>query len=833
MRLQIRIAALAAVFLARSALASEFIVLFGDGDIQQPQYLGLNDTFLGRWPDGHVPWVYNPAGAPAVFSDNNYYLGLVERAIAAWENVAGLDFEFLGVDGAALIDDFDDDVVVIGWASLPGGVGGVATASTGTASNADKIEFGYFPYRDGNVRMNLNSTWDKGVLDFTERGVVQVLLHELGHLIGLGHSDNPESAMFANPYNNLPYTTQDDIDAVVGLYGRPPVTTKPKLWPVPDSGVTSLVGDRWLTIDPQAFPPTEVASIDDAETGFQVWVYWQHDSNAVDQIEWVLVDPNGYFHEGVVGDHTGGNACPPMTTCSKLNSFARVDETKTLPGTWVLYGIEDGQKTVELPLLVDTSPSWNRPPSSALIYDRIFGTAPLTLNATVNVSQDPESDSVTVSWFVPGEGDTVDSLGAASGQSQKTMNFTDDGEYEVFATVDDAWIRYGVPGSGNAAGPGFRTVYRQVIKVGLDPAFAFVEVPDVDTDGVPELAAAIPTGTGGSAQAYVKEPLSNQLLANDPVLGSSWQLIAIDTVDNGAQIGIAALAYDGLVTRVQVRAAANGNLLRNITFLDSQWEPKGIAVLDVNEDFVDDIAVLAVNRNTGEIVAQIRESSTGAFIKNNFFLNAAWRPLDIVALEGFDLNPGPELAVLATTPEGQIVAAVKDAASNGFIRNVFYLNANWEPVDFVAIDNLPSQVEPVLALLARNRSTGKIVTMIKNASSNSFVKNVFHLSNAFTPHAVAVLEDIDANPGPEIAVIGTAGSGKIIVQLKDAETNTFIRNLVPLGSSWEAKSMRVIADVGGNSEQEVAVLARRKSDGKIVIQTIDVVNESVVNLFVP
>ncbi len=833
MRLQIRIAALAAVFLARPALASEFIVLVGDSDIQQPQYLGLNDTNLGRWPDGHVPWVYNPTGAPAVFSDDNYYLGLVDRAIAQWENVAGLSFDFIGVDGTATIDDFDDDVVVIGWASLPGGVGGVATASTGTASNADKIAFGYLPYRDGNVRMNLNANWDTGFVDFTERGIVQVLLHELGHLAGLGHSDNPESAMFANPYNNLTYTTQDDIDAVVGLYGSPAVTASPRPWPVPDAGTTSLVGNRWLTIDPQAFPPTEVTTIDDAETGSQVWVYWQLDSNAVDQIEWVLVDPNGYFHEGVVGNHTGDDACPPMVTCSRLNSFARVDEMKTLPGTWVLYGVENGQKTVELPMIVDTNPSWNRPPPSTLVLDRNFGTAPVEVSATLSVAQDPEADNVTVTWFVPGEGDTVNELGAASGQSQKTMQFTENGEYEVFATVDDAWVRYGVPSSGTAAGPGFRTVYRELIKVGLDPAFEFAEVPDIDTDGVPELAAAIPTGAGGSARLYVKEPVSNQSLADDPVLGSSWQLIAVETIDNGSQIGVASLAYDGLATRVQLRAAANGNLLRNITFLDSQWEPKGIAILDVNENSVDDIAVLAVNRNTGEIVAQIRESSTGAFIKNNFFLNAAWRPLDIVALEGFDPNPGPELAVLATTAEGQIVAAVKDAASNGFIRNVFYLNANWEPVDFVAIDSLPSQAEPVLALLARNRSTGKIVTMLKNASSNAFVKNVFHLSSAFTPHAVAVLEDIDANPGPELAVIGTAGSGKIIVQLKDAETNTFIRNLVPLGSSWEAKSMRVIADVGGNSEQEVAVLARRKSDGKIVIQTIDVVNEDAVNLFVP
>ena len=31
----------------------------------------------------------------------------------------------------------------------------------------------------------------------------QTMIHEVGHVIGLGHSDDPVSLMYANPYNSL------------------------------------------------------------------------------------------------------------------------------------------------------------------------------------------------------------------------------------------------------------------------------------------------------------------------------------------------------------------------------------------------------------------------------------------------------------------------------------------------------------------------------------------------------------------------------------------------------------------------------------------------------
>ena len=45
----------------------------GDSAIPRPGLLGIGTNF-GRWPDGVVSFVYNPTGAPAEFSDNDYFL---------------------------------------------------------------------------------------------------------------------------------------------------------------------------------------------------------------------------------------------------------------------------------------------------------------------------------------------------------------------------------------------------------------------------------------------------------------------------------------------------------------------------------------------------------------------------------------------------------------------------------------------------------------------------------------------------------------------------------------------------------------------------------------
>ena len=72
----------------------------------------------------------------------------------------------------------------------------------------------------GDMHFNNAETWQAGAgID-----VFSVALHEAGHALGLGHSDNPDAVMYPY-YRQATGLTSDDIAAVQALYGAPSAKT--------------------------------------------------------------------------------------------------------------------------------------------------------------------------------------------------------------------------------------------------------------------------------------------------------------------------------------------------------------------------------------------------------------------------------------------------------------------------------------------------------------------------------------------------------------------------------------------------------------------------------
>jgi hypothetical protein len=175
--------------------------------------LGIDETF-GRWIDV-VKLGYNPAGAPDAFADAELFLKLLTESAQRWEKVSGIRFEILPagnyVNDRSKLRAERDGVVSITWVETDERFAGRAGPLFG--SYDDQLK--YYPYVDGTITLNSKPTWSGA-----DR-LTRVLVHEIGHLIGLGHSENPQSLMFANPYNSLQHPTEDDIRAVQTLYGPP------------------------------------------------------------------------------------------------------------------------------------------------------------------------------------------------------------------------------------------------------------------------------------------------------------------------------------------------------------------------------------------------------------------------------------------------------------------------------------------------------------------------------------------------------------------------------------------------------------------------------------
>ena len=126
----------------------------------------------------------------------------ITQSLSAWENVA--DIKFSEVPDAASVN------IRFGWREIDG-KGGVLGQTTLPSSG---------PL--GNVVVALDSDEDwflfgdspESQIDFSSTAT-----HEIGHAIGIGHSESGQALMQATYSNTLFTIQQDDIDAATAIYG--------------------------------------------------------------------------------------------------------------------------------------------------------------------------------------------------------------------------------------------------------------------------------------------------------------------------------------------------------------------------------------------------------------------------------------------------------------------------------------------------------------------------------------------------------------------------------------------------------------------------------------
>src|SRR5258706_14970802 len=113
---------------------------------------------------------------------------------------------------------------------------------------------------------------------------------------------------------------------------------------------------------------------------------------------------------------------------------------------------------------------------------------------------------------------------------------------------------------------------------------------------------------------------------------------------------------------------------------------------------------------------------------------------------------------------------------------------------------------------------GSIVAEIRDGLGGALLKNFTFLGSAYTPVAAAALPDTDGNGISELAVLATRNSdGRVLAEICNVSGATLPRYIwFPAGFS--AVAMRVANDADKNGVAELAVLLSRNSDGRGLVQ---------------
>ncbi|MBF0191748.1 MAG: matrixin family metalloprotease [Magnetococcales bacterium] len=424
---------------------------------QQP-YLGISDPF-GRW-NGTITWSYNPTGAPTLFNDSAKVVTLIQGVMAEWEGVSGVKFSHKEVN-TALQDVSTDNVVAVTW-GYANGAAAMAGPSRSYSTGSDSA-LGYNPYTDGSVVISSTFDWTQSSQLTTAQSEAlfkKILLHEVGHLIGLGHSDNPVSLMYANPYNNIGHLMADDIAAAQGYYGSATNPVTAATYTPPTTSKTIFNSSHLFLSSSGA--SKEVTTLTDSTADSDVlYINLSFNGSFSKTVEIIVTDPSGYS----IQETTAALSCAASYICSSYQSVGYTDNLKKVTGVYHVYVVADAQQVAHQTFTVNTNPVWNRSPSATLVTSATSGRAPLTISGTVNAT-DTEGDTISMTWHIPGVGSVVES--GFSGSATRSMTFSTPGEYVVYVAVNDNSSRY--TGSGqnspaSQAGEGARLVLRQVITV--------------------------------------------------------------------------------------------------------------------------------------------------------------------------------------------------------------------------------------------------------------------------------------------------------------------------------------------------------------------------------
>ncbi len=217
------------------------------------------------------------------------------------------------------------------------------------------------------------------------------------------------------------------------------------------------------------------------------------------------------------------------------------------------------------------------------------------------------------------------------------------------------------------------------------------------------------------------------------------------------------------------------------------------------------------------MVVEVRDGQFGSLLRTLNYFDVGYTALSIEEVPDADDNGHPEIAVLATRDsDGRIVVATQNAAGAEDPHAVWFA-ANHSPVALAVVDDADGNGVAELAVLSRRDSDGRGLVEIKNAFGPTNTHAIW-AGSGYSPHDLEVVPDADGNGTQEVAVLASRNSdGRIVVEVKNAAGAT-LPNSLWFAAGHTPIDLAITGDKDGNGVPEVAVLSSRDADGRNVVE---------------
>jgi hypothetical protein len=333
--------------------------------------------------------------------------------------------------------------------------------------------------------------------------------------------------------------------------------------------------------------------------------------------------------------------------------------------------------------------------------------------------------------------------------------------------------------------------------------------PDLDLDGRPDLVFS---------EYETGQPSVRRLLVW--LNRTPAPLQRVDVITDSNQTGTDELALvRGTDAPVEIRDT-DGSLLGNVDFFDANFQILDAAAATGAND-ISRVAALGL-RNNGAIKVQVGNPPDGSILRTFGFLSADFDPVAMAMVPDFSGNGASEVAVLTRKKAtGNGVVQIKDIETGALVGagNISWLNRLFEARDVFALPDVDGNGVAELGVLTVRVTDGRIAVQMKNVSGPPASRLVFFTGPGFVPVRIRLVDDADGNGIPELALLmRRISDGRFLVQRRNAMGKAQPHNAWFLDDGFAPVDMVALPDTDADGNAEYGVLGLRQSDGRFVVE---------------